>query len=54
MNAALYTLRCTQCGISLDYLKIMTIGAVFDVFTELGNDKCEYPYRATQEDMDRL
>lgn len=34
----------------------MTIGMVFDIFTERGNDDCEDEYQqvATQEDFDRF
>lgn len=54
MNTALYVLRCAQCGISMDFLKDMSIGMVYDVFTEYGNDSYEYPYMATQADIDAL
>ncbi len=54
MNAALYVLRCAQCGISFSYLRHMSIGMVYDVFTEAANDSFDYPYRATQKDMDLL
>lgn len=54
MNTALYVLRCAQSGITYAYLRHMSIGMVYDVFTEAGNDGYDYPYRATQADMDRL
>lgn len=54
MNTALYALRCIQCGISMEYLRAMPIGMVFDIFTEMANDDYEYPYKATQADIDQL
>lgn len=54
MNTALYALRCVQCGISLHDLEMLSIGLVYDMFTESANDEYEYPYKATQEDIDRL
>lgn len=54
MNTALYALRCVQCGFSVDFLHRMTLGMVFDVFTEMINDDYDYPYKATQADIDRL
>lgn len=33
---------------------LLTIGEIFDIFTESGNDKAEYSYVAGQEDFDRF
>lgn len=54
MNTGLYVLRCARLGISISDLELLSMGIVFDVFTELENDDYDYPYRATQEDIDRL
>lgn len=54
MNTALYTLRCVQCGLSIQDLGEMSIGMAYDMFTELANDDFDYPYKATQADIDRL
>ncbi len=54
MNAALYALRCVQCGISIGDLEHLSIGLVYDMFTEAANDDYDYPVKATQEDIDRL
>ena len=54
MNTALYALRCVQCGLSISDLECLSIGLVFDIMTELGNDSYDYPYMATQDDIDRL
>ena len=41
MTTGLYLARCYD------------IGLVYDIFTEKGNDNCEYATLATQEDFDR-
>ena len=50
----MFLLRCTQCGISISDLDLLSIGLVNDMFTEMKNDEYEYPRLATQEDIDRL
>jgi hypothetical protein len=50
----LFLLRCTQCGISISDLDLLSIGLVNDMFIEMKNDEYEYPRLATQEDIDRL
>lgn len=32
----------------------LSIGIIFDMFTEKNNDEYEYDYVATQEDIDKL
>lgn len=54
MNTALFMLRCTQCGISIRDLELLSIGMVNDMFIEKKNDEYDYPVLATQEDIDRL
>lgn len=54
MNTALYALTCVQCGISLRDLKHLSMGLVWDMFTEYANNSCDYPLKATQADIDRL
>ena len=44
-------LRCAHFGLSDEALAIMTMGMVFDMLTEEANDREEYPYKATQEDI---
>lgn len=41
-------------GISIRDLDLLTIGMINEMYTELSNDKEEYPVLATQEDMDRF
>lgn len=53
-NTATYLLRCVQLGLRDDDMEHLTYGMVIDMFTESGNDTIEYPYLATQEDIDRL
>lgn len=38
-------------GISIADTDLLTIGEIFDMMTEAGNDKAEYAYVATQDDM---
>lgn len=46
-------LRCAQLGLSDDALNDMDLGMVYDMLIEEDNDKYEYPYKATQEDIER-
>lgn len=45
-------LRCAELGLSDEALSGMTMGMVYDMFTEKANDQEKYPIRATQEDID--
>lgn len=54
MNTPLFLLRCVQLGLSLRDLDLVTIGMVNDMYAEQENDSVKYPYRATQEDFDRI
>jgi len=52
MTTPLFLLRCTELGISMKDLDLLTIGMVNDMHTERSNDSCEYDSLATQEDFD--
>lgn len=54
MTTPLFLLRCVQLGISVRDLDLLTIGTVFDMFTEYGNDQHAEDYKAiaTQDDFD--
>lgn len=53
VSTALFLLRCKQIGLSLAELDELTMGMVFDMFTERANDQCEdYVKQATQADID--
>lgn len=54
MNTALFLYRAFSCGISTADLHELTVGMVNDIFIEKANDRVEYNYLATQEDMDNL
>lgn len=54
MNTAMFLLRCTQLGLSMTDLEHLSIGMVLDMAVESGNDRCEYPYKATQGDIDKF
>lgn len=47
-------LRCAQLNLSDEALNGMTMGMVFDMYTEKANDHEEYPEIATQEDIARI
>ena len=46
-------LRCAELGLSDEALHNMDIGMVYDLLIERANDDFKYPYKATQEDIDR-
>lgn len=54
MTTALITLRAKQAGFNLEELNLITLGFLYEILTEMGNDHYDYPYEATQEDMDKL
>jgi hypothetical protein len=45
-------LRCCELGLTGPELDEFSIGMIFDMCTERGNDGEKYPYKATQADMD--
>lgn len=45
-------LRCAQLGLHTEELASMSMGMVYDLFTEKANDGESYPYKATQEDIE--
>ena len=47
-------LRCAELGLSDEALHGMSMGMVFDMYTEKMNDEHQYPYKATQEDIKRF
>lgn len=50
-TGALFMLRCAELGLSDEALDGMTMGMVYDMLIEKGNDAEEYPYKATQDDI---
>lgn len=50
-NGAIFMLRCAHFGLSDEALSNMTMGMVYDMLTEEGNDREDYPFEATQEDI---
>ena len=53
-NTAVFLLRCTQLGLSVSDLKLLTFGMVMDIMNEADNDKLEYEQLATQADFDKF
>lgn len=47
-------LRCAELGLSDEALRGMTMGMVYDLLAEQANDQEQYPYKATQEDIERF
>lgn len=50
-TGAAFMLRCAELGLSDDALAGMTMGMVYDMMIERGNDNEKYPYVATQDDI---
>ena len=54
MSVALFLLRCTELGLSMQDLDCLTIGMVNDMYTEKSNDNYEYKIVATQDDFNKF
>lgn len=54
MTTALFLLRCTEIGISIGELDLLTIGMVLDMWTEKANDSVKYDKLASQAEFDRF
>lgn len=54
MTSGLFYLRCLQIGMTMADTDELTIGEIFDIFTEHANDDADYAVIATQEDFDRF
>ena len=48
----MFMLRCAELNLSDEALSNMTMGMVYDMLIEKANDREEYPYRATQADIE--
>ena len=53
-TGALFMLRCAELHLSDTALSQMTMGMVYDMLIEKGNDNEEYPIKATQADIRRF
>ena len=54
MTTPLFLLRCTEVGISIRDLDLLTIGLVLDMWTEKANDGVKYRRIADQRDFDKF
>lgn len=54
MTSGLFLLRAAELGIRIEDLVYYTIGDIFDMVIERGNDHEEYPQEATSADIKRL
>lgn len=52
MSTALFLLRCSEIGLSMDDLDELTVGMVNDMIVEKANDSYDWKEIATQSDMD--
>lgn len=54
MTTPLFLLRCTEIGISIADLDLLTIGLVLDMWAEKANDGVPHQKVASQEDFDKF
>lgn len=54
MNASLLVLRALEAGLSVADLDYLSVGMVYDIFTEKSYDEHGYIRKATQKDFDRF
>jgi len=54
MTTPLFLLRCTEVGISIADLDLLSIGLVLDMWTEKANDGVNYRRVAGQDDFDKF
>lgn len=54
MSTALFLLRCTEVGLSMNDLDELSVGMVNDMFVEKSNDNYDWKEIASQEDFDRF
>ncbi len=47
-------LRCAGLGLCREDLDDMTMGMVYDMLIEQGNDHEQYNYKATQDDINKF
>lgn len=54
-NGSVFLLRAAELGfVTDDALDGVTMGMIYDMYTEKSNDNCEYPYKATQADISKF
>ena len=54
MTTPLFLLRCTEVGISISDLDLLSIGLVLDMWTEKSNDGVKFNRIADQSDFDKF
>lgn len=52
-SGAVFMLRCAELGLSDEALAGMDPGMIYDLLIEKANDREQYPYKATQEDIEK-
>lgn len=54
-NGSIFLLRAAELGfVTDDALSSVTMGMIYDLYTEKANDRETYPYKATQADINRF
>ena len=53
-TTALFVIRALQLGIPITELDYFTVGDIYDLLTESGNDREEWAKKATQEDINNF
>lgn len=46
-------LRCAELGLAASDLDDIDVGMVYDMLIEKANDREDWPYKATQDDIDK-
>ena len=54
MTTALFLLRCTELGLSMNDLDYLSIGMVNDMFVEKSNDEYDWKDLADQSDFNKF
>lgn len=52
MTTPLLLLRAVQLGVNISEMDLLTIGTVYDMYSELKRDEEPPVYTASQQDMD--
>lgn len=54
MTTALFLLRCTELGLSMEDLDDLTMGMINDMFVEKMNDEYDWKELPDQEDFNKF
>ena len=54
LTTAMFLLRCKELGLSIQELRSITVGMVFDMIIERNNDNFTYDVQATVNDVNNF